>query len=591
MSVGNELSNMSTEEKININFSFATTNARSLPPKIVAMIECFRELDLSFFTITETWLLSNSQTAKEINDLAQSENISLLTRNRSGRGGGVAVAFDSTKMTLKTERLTGNDYEIHCAVGCLNSMKRKIVILTVYVPPKTTVPRFQALASFLSEAIEKMNMKHDLPYFVVTGDFNRRDIGPHLLDFPDIKLIEGLATRDGVPLDLTYTNLKVKSASSLPPLESNSGFSKSDHNIVSVVIDAPPRNHFVKTTFSFRPFTERGKENFGRLLARTDWSSLQECDASAAATKFKDILDCYTDHCFPVKTRTVKSCDPPWISVPVRQAIRRKKREYKRNRRSRRWKILCAESDRVLHESRLDFFNKVKERMLESRNSRDYFQAIKRLGDGDQTNHQWKINDLYPGKSDGEIASEVAEFFNRISREYEPLLPQDSNAASHLCPAAHEIAGRLKSFRKPRSRVSGDVFPQIATDYADLLAQPLHLIFNKCFTSGSWPSLWKTETVSVIPKVTRPSGPGQLRNLSCTPLFSKLMEAFILDRLKTEAPLGNCQYGGIKGSSVDHFLVESWDSILQALEDPNAAVSVASLDFEKVSIACAITNA
>lgn len=267
------------------------------------MIECFRELDLLFFSITETWLLTNSQMTKEIKDLADSENISLLTRNRSGRGGGVAVAFDSTKLSLKTVRLAKNDYKIICCAGLINSMKRKLVIFTIYVPLRTTASSFQAMGEFLSDSIEYINEKFDLPYIVITGDFNRRDIGQHLVDFPDLVLPGDLPTRAGVPLDLTYTNLPVGSALALPPLESNSGFSKSDHNIVAVTALLPRRNHFTKTTFSFRPFTERGGINFGELLARTDWSSLHGLAPSDAAGRLRDILDNYSDMCFPKKTR------------------------------------------------------------------------------------------------------------------------------------------------------------------------------------------------------------------------------------------------------------------------------------------------
>ena len=97
----------------------------------------------------------------------------------------------------------------------------------------------------------------------------------------------------------------------------------------------------------------------------------------------------------------------------------------------------------------------------------------------------------------------------------------------------------------------------------------------------SWPTIWKSETVNVIPKNSAPSGLQELRNLSCTPLFSKILESFILDRLKKEVVLSPKQYGGIKGSSTDHFLTDTWDRILTTLEDPNKAVNLISVDFSK----------
>ena len=114
-----------------------------------------------------------------------------------------------------------------------------------------------------------------------------------------------------------------------------------------------------------------------------------------------------------------------------------------------------------------------------------------------------------------------------------------------------------------------------------MLAIPLHYIFNQVYNSLEWPDLWKLETVSVIPKTSAPSELGQLRNLSCTPLFSKLLESFVLDALKRETKLSAEQYGGQKGTSTDHFLIGTWQNILETLEDQRAAASLLSIDFEK----------
>ena len=57
------------------------------------------------------------------------------------------------------------------------------------------------------------------------------------------------------------------------------------------------------------------------------------------------------------------------------------------------------------------------------------------------------------------------------------------------------------------------------------------------------------ETVTAIPKIDNPAAYGQLRNISCTPLFSKILEHFVLTRLQEEVRPGTNQFGGIKGSS------------------------------------------
>ena len=75
---------------------------------------------------------------------------------------------------------------------------------------------------------------------------------------------------------------------------------------------------------------------------------------------------------------------------------------------------------------------------------------------------------------------------------------------------------RLKKSRKPRSMVRGDIFPDLVTRYADMLAILLTDIFNSI-----WPR-WKNELVTVIPKARLPDTIGDLRNISCTRLACKV---------------------------------------------------------------------
>ena len=107
--------------------------------------------------------------------------------------------------------------------------------------------------------------------------------------------------------------------------------------------------------------------------------------------------------------------------------------------------------------------------------------------------------------------------------------------------------------------MKGDIPPQLINNkVADILAIPLGYIYEQVYNTLEWPSLWKQETVSIIPKTSAPSDRSQLRNLSCTPLFSKILESFVLEEIKKNVTLSEDQYGGIKGISVNHFLIGTW---------------------------------
>ena len=104
------------------------------------------------------------------------------------------------------------------------------------------------------------------------------------------------------------------------------------------------------------------------------------------------------------------------------------------------------------------------------------------------------------------------------------------------------------------------------------------------------PKVWKNEMVVAIPKVQTPAGYGDLRPISMSPLWSKVLESVVAE-LTIEETGKNWrpnQHGGVKGFSTDHVLVEAWDQILRGLDKPgeNKAVVFTALDFSKSFSRC-----
>ena len=218
--------------------------------------------------------------------------------------------------------------------------------------------------------------------------------------------------------------------------------------------------------------------------------------------------------------------------------------------------------------------------MLETRNTKDFYKSVK-VFKSKQELPPWNIVSMFPELTNEEIAEESATFFNRISKEYVPILDPSRIGDNQCHIQPYQVAQRLRSFKKPKSQVVGDINPVLVGEFHDLLAEPLSFIYNQVLNTLAWPKIWKHETVSLIPKNNSPSSLSELRNLSCTPLFSKVLESFILDKLREEIKLSCKQYGGLKGCSTQHFLVDSWDHILRALEDGDTAANLISVDFEK----------
>ena len=191
------------------------------------------------------------------------------------------------------------------------------------------------------------------------------------------------------------------------------------------------------------------------------------------------------------------------------------------------------------------------------------------------------IRTLRPELDDLGLSNSLAQFFNLITKDYVPLIEEQKIEHQVKLLENYEVAARLRSFKKPRSMLRGDIYPDMITPLSDILAIPLTDIYNCSRTFNSWPASWKEEVMVIIPKCSNPTSYSDLRNLSCTPLFTKVLESFVLDDLKSELSVDKTQYGSTKKCGVDHYLIETWDYILNAIEDPGAACNLISIDFSK----------
>ena len=183
-----------------------------------------------------------------------------------------------------------------------------------------------------------------------------------------------------------------------------------------------------------------------------------------------------------------------------------------------------------------------------------------------------------------EVAEELAEYFISVSREFSPLEPgdiPDKRPDNGPRLERFEVAARFRKMRKPKSMIPGDIFPQLVNGCSDFLAIPLTAIYNDILATYVWPTCWKREFVTVIPKKSSLDSLKDLRNISCTMLASKVFESFVLDILKSQVKIRTNQYGGVRGLSTDFLLVQMWQEIRENLDDYRAGTVRTSIDYSK----------
>ena len=570
------------------NMTFISTNSRSLQPKIQSLCDYFNELELSFAALTETWLRDSQATNNLITDLKQRNGLEAIMRHRnlpktSNSGGGVALIYDPNKITFKSIQLKKSNHEVVAALGKIPGSRRKIAVYVVYVPPRTRVAGFKALTKIITDSVHKMKAECN-PYILITGDFNRRTPTGMIVEFPDIEHIDTEATRLGAALDIICTNLQDTCIRIMDPLETQSG-KKSDHLVLYTECNVAKVDNFTKRTHSFYRKTIEGEQGFTKDLLAIDWDRVlpRGFSPTQMVENFNYIMDQLKDRHFELVRRTTKSTDAPWITQRIKDMIEKRKRIFKRHKKNDAWKKQKQAIQKAICESKKNYLNKTIEKLTEKGGNKTPYVAIKNLRSYDRP-RMWDVRDIDPGKTDSELAEDMGTFFSSISDEFRPLDPSDlpDSYEKPMAPLQeYEVSAKIKHMKKPKSMTRGDLFPSLVERASDLLAIPLTRIYNNIIKTKIWPAQWQEEIVTVIPKSRNASTYGECRNLSCTPLFSKAMESFMMEKINGEVGKDPLQYGGLKGSGTEHMLVQAWNNITRSLEEENTSVSLISIDFAK----------
>ena len=182
---------------------------------------------------------------------------------------------------------------------------------------------------------------------------------------------------------------------------------------------------------------------------------------------------------------------------------------------------------------------------------------------------RWNITERRPNQSAKQLADELAHHFAEITNMSGPLTESDipkSLSGNGLVPHLDVkiTESLIRKAKKSNSRVNGDIPRDLVNPCAKSLAVALTPIFNACLLNKKWPARWKVETIIPIPKMPSPGGLEDIRPISMTTLWLKILESLVA-KFTLEETAKNwkmVQFGGRKGSCTDNVLVNLWDKIL-----------------------------
>ena len=445
---------------------------------------------------------------------------------------------------------------------------------------------------------------------IIGGDKNKMDISSLMNNNLKLRQIVTKPTRKNEILDIILTNLHPYYGTPviLPPVHPDvpgQGV-PSDHSVPLAVPHTDPARAPVRyyKTITSRPLPDSKLRNFGQWITEETWDCVDagEGDPSVQVRNFDDIIKKKLDLYIPQKTVKIGIQDKPFMTSELKKLKRLRMREYAKNGKSDRYESLKQEFKKKFEKASQDFLRKNVDSLKESAPGQAY-SILRKMGampgeceDG-STFELPAFENLTPLES----AEKISDHFSKISQEFPPLKlenlpervqlklkhPESESKVPTLME--HEVYRKIQATNKPKSGVPGDLPRRLIKEFGPELAVPTCRIFNAINKSAKqgvakWPATWKCETGIPIQKITDPQSEDDLRIISMTPFFSKVLEKFVVEWLMEFIgdKIDPKQFGGLKGNSISHYMIELIHFILYN-QDYNLPIAVLScaIDFSK----------
>ena len=584
---------------------FSVYNMRSIWSKLSSLSEDMEERETDFSILAEVWeKKENPKHKHKIEEIFEMKDLEYFSIARPGakRGRGAAITskgnrFHVSKLNIDIPKPLEVVWGLLRPKVLIGEVS-KIVICSFYCPPKSK--KKGALIDHMAITINKLKIVHPKASYIIAGDKNDLNENEILAICPSFRQIVLQPTRKSKILTIVITDLHrfFQEPFIIPPVpvDKDANGVPSDHQGVLVLpVSSNATVGKTKKSISVRPIKQSALDSFGQRIVLEDWGFMDPNSSSSfLVEEFQLHCTSLVEHYFPMKTVQVSSFDQPFFTDRLRALRRQRQREYRRSGKSEKYlKIKNSFDEAFLNEAH-KYKDKLIAEVAEGKRGSSY-KAIKKLGTGKVEDVNFQIpSHVESDFSAQESAETIADHFSRISQEFDPIDPskfspslknklsQPMNDIPVL--REYEVYHKIVSAKKPNSFVPGDLPKKVVQSFAPELAKPVQTIFNAITQNAEYPRQWIIEQQTPIPKQYPVNNEDDLRNISGTPFFSKVYEAFLSDWLLpiVQPFLDPANCGGLKGTSITHYLIRllhfTHATVDQA--DPHAVV-LALVDLSK----------
>ena len=204
--------------------------------------------------------------------------------------------------------------------------------------------------------------------------------------------------------------------------------------------------------------------------------------------------------------------------------------------------------------------------------------------------HTKRQDSTFIAESDEDKAEVLSDFFSSVfTKEPSGELPnlKQRNYTTKSSDDYFEIETvrkLLTSINTSKSQGPDGLHPKLIYELADVICEPLTMIFNKSFESGIVPDEWKKGQITALFKKGDKKLASNYRPVSLTSVVSKIFEKLIrtkiVDQMNSNNLFSDKQFGFIGGRSTSLQLLTVLDKWTKILDD-GGTIDAVYMDFMK----------
>ena len=606
------VTNIAEKNQYKNKLSLFHNNVKSLPKHYDELESYINSLNFtfSFIALTENWLDESKQ------DLYDLQGYSCLHKFRKGkRGGGVSLYIENGIGFTNRSDLEYFDSEMESlfieAEGSSFNLSSNVIIAVIYRMPNTSLDIFDDRIANIMNTITRENK---LCYFL--GDLNI-DLLKHENHSPTSGFLDTMYSYSMFPLITKPTRVTKDTATLIDHIFTNNfdvdskhvqGIlctSISDHYAVFHITGNASKSSLSDTEPSLRRnMCHANIVKFRDAMSAVDWREiLSMSDAQVAYSSFHKLISDKYNKCFPIRKINKKYFNnKPWLTTALKESIKTKNKlyidRYKGTNCNEKCKIYKAYRNKLNHLLRSAERKHYQDLLNEHRsNVKKSWQIIKSVINKRKHNPlctKFKCNDTII--TDGnDIANRFNNFFVNIGASLAKKIPvsdkRPSDFMSHdvmemfyLTPVAEAEVDKIISDFRDSAAGWDELKPSIIKTVKTSIKVPLAHIGNLSFNTGLFPMELKIAKIVPIFKSGEECIFTNYRPVSVLPVFSKIMERLMYDRLISyiiqHKILFAYQFGFQKGKSTHMALITLVDKLTEALDKGDYVIGV-FLDFSK----------